>query len=149
MEFFQPFLNVLGCRHISDDSLKSLARYCGSRLIDLDLTRTTGMSNVGLAFICASLHELRRLRLYACHHLPAGSFKYDFFRRYAEAFLSQADMLRGVLSNLFWRRGLSHCERLEELDLCGCLVTDDDVRTIFPTSYMFYQRALRCIVFRV
>lgn len=95
-------LNFSGCRRIGDGTIKALARHCGPRLVDLDLTRTSSVSNVGLAFICGTMRGLTRLILYACHHLPPASF-----------------------------RSLSDCVRLEELDLCGCEVTDEDVKAIF------------------
>merc|ERR1711957_223408 len=70
----------------------------GDNLEVLDLTRCPLVSDAGVLLVCECLEKLRVLRLYAMAQLSAAAFA-----------------------------SLHKLTSLEELDLCGCRIEDEDI----------------------
>jgi hypothetical protein len=82
-------LELSGCTHITDRTLKALSQYC-TKLVNLDLTRCLEISDIGVNYLSEKLQSLESLLLYADSHLGYSSMS-----------------------------ALSQLQKLRRIDLCG------------------------------
>ena len=116
-------LEISGCTHLTDSSLRSVSRYCPN-LLKLDLTRCLGMSDIGINYIASS--KLEELMLYADAELSGSS--YDAIATACTS-LKRLDLCgHKNLTSSHLCAILTTCgNRLEYLNLSWCINLDDDI----------------------
>eukprot|EP00918_Siedleckia_nematoides_P056340 GHVU01122901.1.p1 GENE.GHVU01122901.1~~GHVU01122901.1.p1 ORF type:complete len:203 (+),score=25.69 GHVU01122901.1:166-774(+) len=55
-------VNISGCKHISDGTAQSISEHCPN-VEDLDITRTSAITELGFSLLCEKLPKLKILRL--------------------------------------------------------------------------------------